>query len=94
MQFAVAAYLKPGGDQELIKHSGELNEQIGSDGTNVLLAGVLRNEKGQRVGYLAVFEGESIADARQWVHDSPIYRDDLYERLEIAEYEIEVGRLS
>jgi len=93
MQFAVAAFLKPGADEELVKHSGELNEQIGPDGTNVVLAGVLKNEAGKRVGYLALFEGESLADAREWAHSSPIFRDHLYDRLEIAEYEIEVGRL-
>jgi uncharacterized protein YciI len=94
MQFAVTAFLRPGAEEELIEHSGELNEQVGADGTNVLLAGVLRDEEGKRIGYLALFEGKSIAEAREWVRDSPIYRDHLYERLDIAEYEIEVGRLS
>lgn len=93
MQFAVTAFLRPGAEDELVKYSDELNEQVGPDGTNVLLAGVLRDEAGKRIGYLALFKGDAIAEARDWVRDSPIYRNHLYERLEIAEYDIEVGKL-
>jgi uncharacterized protein YciI len=93
MQFAIAAFLKPGAEAELIKYSGDFNEHIGQSGTNVLLAGALRDGDGKRVGYLALYEGETIADAQDWLRESPIYQADLYERLEVFEYQIEVGRL-
>ena len=94
MQFAIAAILKPGVEGELFKHSDELNEQIGPSGANVRLAGVLRDKAGGRAGYLAIFEGESIGEAQEWARESPIFRAHLYDRLEIFEYQIEVGRLS
>lgn len=93
MQFTIAAFLKPGAGAELRKHSDDFNEHLGPSGTNVQLAGALRDHNGNRVGYLAVFEGDKFADAETWVHESPIYKAQLYDRLEVYQYEIEVGRL-
>jgi hypothetical protein len=39
MQFAIAGFLKPGAEGELIKHSADFNEHIGPSATNVILAG-------------------------------------------------------
>ena len=94
MQFAVAAILKPGSEQELIKHSDELNEQIGPNGEDVRLAGALLGPQGEKVGYLAILDGDTIGQVRDWIGESPIYRDKLYERLDVFQYQIEVGRLS
>ena len=94
MQFAIAGFLKPGAEGELIKHSADFNEHIGPSATNVILAGSLRDQEGKRVGYLAFFESDTIAEARDWLHESPIYRAPLYERVEVFEYQVEVGRLS
>jgi uncharacterized protein YciI len=93
MLFAIIALLKPGADEELIKYSGELNEQIGANAEKISVAGALRDEDRQRRGYLAFFEGDSIADARKWMHESPIYRDHLYEQVEVLQYEVEIGHL-
>ena len=43
MQFAIAGFLKPGAEGELIKHSDDFNEHIGPSATNVILAGSLRD---------------------------------------------------
>ena len=94
MHFAVAAILKPGSEQELIKHSDELNEQIGPNGEDVRLAGALLDPQGEKVGYLAILDGDTIGQVRDWIGESPIYRDKLYERLDLFQYQIEVGRLS
>lgn len=94
MQFAVAAILKPGTEQELIKHSNEFNEQIGPNGEDVRLAGALLDQAGKKVGYLAILEGETIEEVRDWVDESPIYRADLYDRLDVFQYQVEVGRLN
>jgi uncharacterized protein YciI len=93
MLFAIIALLKSGADEELIKYSGELNEQIGANAENISVAGALRDKDRQRRGYLAFFEGNSIADARKWMEESPIYRDNLYEQVEVLQYEVEIGRL-
>jgi uncharacterized protein YciI len=93
MQFAIAAFLKPGAEDELRKYSDDFNEHLGPSGSNVLLAGALRDPGGKRVGYLAVFEGQKIADAEMWIHESPIYKARLYDRLEVYQYQVEVGRL-
>jgi uncharacterized protein YciI len=85
--------LKPGGDDALIKYSGELNEQIGANAEQISVAGALRDKDSQRRGYLAFFEGNSIGEARKWMEESPIYRDDLYESVEVLQYEVEIGRL-
>ena len=93
MLFAIIALLKPGGDDALIKYSGELNEQVGSNAEKISVAGALRDKDRQRRGYLAFFEGDSIADARKWMEASPIYRDHLYESVEVLQYDVEIGRL-
>lgn len=93
MLFAIVVFLKPGADGELEKLSGELNEQIGPNAEKISLAGALRDEQGQRTGYLAFFEGDSVADARDWVQQSPIYRAGLYDRLDVLEYDVEIGRV-
>jgi uncharacterized protein YciI len=93
MLFAIIALLKRDAEKELIEHSGELNEQIGANGENISVAGALRDKDRQKRGYLAFFEGNSMAEARKWVEDSPIYRDHLYELLDIMEYDVEIGRL-
>ena len=94
MQFAIAAILKPGAEQELTKYSDEFNEQIGPNGDDVRLAGALLDQAGKKVGYLAVLEGDTIDQVRDWVDESPIYRAELYDRLDIFQYQVEVGRLS
>ena len=94
MQFAVAAILKPGAEQELTKYSDDFNEQIGPNGDDVRLAGALLDRAGKKVGYLAVLEGDTIDQVRDWVDESPIYRAELYDRLDIFQYQVEVGRLS
>jgi uncharacterized protein YciI len=93
MLFAIAVLLKPDVEGELIKHSADFNEQLGASGANVVVAGALRDENGKKKGYLALFEGNDIGQAREWLHQSPLYRDKLYERLDLLEYRIEVGKI-
>jgi uncharacterized protein len=93
MQFAIAAFLKPGSEDELRKHSDDFNEHLGASGANVVLAGALRDGDGNRVGYLAFYDADEITEAQEWVHESPIYKAQLYDRLEVYQYQVEVGRL-
>ena len=93
MQFAIAAILKPGAEKELVKYSDEFNEHVGPNGEAILLAGALLDEMGKKVGYLAILESDTIAEVHDWVGESPITRADLYDRLDIFRYQVEVGRL-
>jgi hypothetical protein len=54
----------------------------------------LLDEEGEKVGYLAILDGDTIGQVRDSIGESPIYRDKLYERLDVFQYQIEVGRLS
>ena len=94
MLFMIEAILKPGAEEQLVKFHAEFNEHLGPSASGIRLAGVLRDHEGRRAGYLALFEGETIEAATKWVHESPIYQAHLCARLDVYEYEIELGRLA
>jgi uncharacterized protein YciI len=91
MLFLVAGILKPGVDDRLIELHTEFNEQLAQ--TKIRLAGLLRDRDGHRKGYLAFLEAENFDEAESFLKQSPIYRNDLYERVEVAEFNPEVGFL-
>jgi len=93
MLFAVAAFLRPGAEAELIDHSDEFNEHLGPSARNLRVAGVLRDEEGKRIGYLAFVERDTMGEVQQWIEEGPIHQAGLSERIEIFEYQVEVGRL-
>ena len=94
MLFMIAAFLRPGAEAQLINYHSEFNEHVGESAANVPIAGALRGPDGRRVGYLAFFEGDTIDAATTWLHDSPHYKANLYEHIDVFEYHIEVGQLS
>ena len=91
MLFMVAAYLKPGFEQQLLQFRDELNEHFAQDKLRV--AGALRDAQGQKIGYLGFVEAENFADAERYVQQGPFYQEHLYERLEIFQYALEIGDL-
>lgn len=93
MLFAIAAFLRPGAESELIDHSQDFNEYLGPSASDIRVAGVLRDEGGHRVGYLAFVERDSVDEARAWLRHGPLHRHHLTEREQIFEYQVEVGRL-
>jgi uncharacterized protein YciI len=93
MHYLVAGILKPGSDDRLIALHDEFNEHLGQSSRKISLFGLLRDKAGARRGYLAFIEGESFEDAETFLKDSPFYENDLYERVEIAEFSPEVGSL-
>ena len=94
MLFKIEAILKADVEQDLESHFDQMNERLGPSSSEVRLAGALRDQNGKRAGYLALIEGDTIEAARKWVRESPIYKAQLYDRVEVYEYEIEVGHLS
>jgi uncharacterized protein YciI len=91
MLFLVAAYLKAGSEQQLLQFRNELNEHFAQDKLRV--AGALRDPQGRKVGYLGFVEADSFADARAFVEQGPFYQEQLYDRLEIFAYDLEIGEV-
>ena len=91
MLFMVAAYLKPGYEKQLLNFRNELNEHFAQP--VLTAAGALHDADGNRRGYLGFVEGESFEDAERFVEQSPFYEEQLYERIEIFEYKVEVGAI-
>lgn len=91
MLFMVAAYLKPGFEEQLLNFSNELNEHFAQP--VLTAAGALRDAEGKRRGYLGFVEGESFDDAKRFVEQGPFYQEHLYERIEIFQYDLQIGQI-
>jgi uncharacterized protein YciI len=91
MLFLVAGILKAGVEERLLELHNEFNEQLSQ--SQIRLAGLLRDKDGHRKGYLALLEAKDFDDADSFLRQSPFYRNDLYERVEVAEFNPEVGGL-
>ena len=92
MLFALLGLLKPGAEKSL--PSGDaVNEHLAQPFRRTRLAGFLCREDQSRAGLLMLVEADSFAKAEAHLHQSPYFKADLYERVEVAEYSLEVGRL-
>jgi hypothetical protein len=89
----IAAFLKAGAEDQLINYHSEFNEHLGPSAENVRIAGVLRSPQGTRRGYLALYESDRIEEAESWLRESPFYEAHLYDRVDVYEYQIQVGQL-
>lgn len=93
MQYLVAGILKPGSDDRLMALHDEFNEHLGQSSGRISLFGLLRDRTGQRSGYLAFIDAKDFDEAEAFLKQSPFYENDLYERVEVAEFTPEVGVL-
>jgi uncharacterized protein YciI len=93
MQYLVAGILKPGADEQIIKFSKEFSEHLSQPYRKIALAGALRGKDGKRKGYIAIIEAKDFDDAQAYLDQSPLFQNDLYERVEVAEFNAEVGYL-
>jgi uncharacterized protein YciI len=91
MQFLVAGILKPDMEERMLALHGEFNEHLAQPYRTIALAGALRGKDGKRKGYVAIIEADNFGDAEAWLNQSPFYANDLYERVEVAEFAPEVG---
>lgn len=94
MQYLVAGILKPGSEERLIALRNEFNEHLSQQTDKVSLFGLLRDKAGRRTGYLAFINADSFAEAEAFLQRSPVFQNDLYERVEVAEFLSEVGELA
>ena len=93
MLFLVAGIFKSGVEQRLLDLHNEWNEHLSQANRKLSLFGGLRGKEGERVGYLAFLEAKDFADAESFLAQSPFYQNDLYERVEVAEFAPQVGRI-
>jgi len=89
MLFMIAGYLKPGAEKRLIDFRNEFSEQLSQ--APLVAAGALRDRDGTRQGYLGFVEADSIEDAERFIARGPFAMEGLYERVEVFEYQVEVG---
>jgi uncharacterized protein YciI len=93
MHYLVAGILKPSSEEQLIALHDEFNDHIGQASKKISLFGLLRDREGKRQGYLAFIKANDFDDAEAFLKQSPFYQNDLYERVEVAEFTAEVGDL-
>jgi uncharacterized protein YciI len=91
MHYLVAGILKPGANERLIALRDEWNEHLAQPNRKISLFGLLRDKSGKRSGYLAFIEAKDFEDAEAFLKQSPFYQNELYERVEVAEFTPEVG---
>jgi uncharacterized protein YciI len=91
MQYLVAGIFKPGAGDQAINFHDEFNDHIGQAAGNIRLFGLLRDKSGKRSGYLAFIDADSFDQTEDFLKQSPFYQNQLYERVEVAEFTPEVG---
>lgn len=92
MLFALIGFLKPEAEERL-PDADAINEHLAQPFRRTHLAGYLRREGGRRAGVMMLVEAESFAKAEALLRQSPFIKANLYERVEVMEYALEVGRL-
>jgi uncharacterized protein YciI len=93
MQYLVAGILKPESKDKLLLLRDEFNEHLGQEASKISLFGLLRDKSGQRTGYVAIIEAASFDEAEGFLKQSPFYQNELYDRIEVAEFTPEIGNL-
>ena len=93
MLFLTAGIFKQGVENRLLELHNEWNEHLSQPNRMISLFGALRDKEGKRVGYLALLEAGNFAEAESYLAQSPFYQNDLYERVQVAEFIPQIGRI-
>lgn len=93
MLFALIGLLKPDVEKGQLPDSAAVSEHLAQPFRRTHLAGFLCRDGGRRAGLMMLVEANSFAEAEGFLHQSPFFKADLYERVEVLEYSLEVGRL-
>jgi uncharacterized protein YciI len=94
MLFTVTGFFKPGVDTAPGALQTDFNEHLGQPNLNIRLAGPLLDEHGAKIGFMGLVETETFEQAEAYLRDSPYFQADLYDRTEVAEFNVQVGRLA
>lgn len=90
MQFVWMGFLKAGESIEPAMQM-QISQFLQQPYIPIQAAGALRNETGERAGYLLLFEAENRDAAETLVRGSPIRDAGLYSEYHLFEYQNEVG---
>ena len=71
-----------------------LNAHLAQPNLRIINAGYLRNALREPIGIMALIETESFARAQAFLENSPFHSGGFLERDEVAEYDLEVGRVA
>ncbi len=93
MLCAVMGFFKPGIDSHPAKLQAVLNEHLSQPLISLKLAGPLKDRLGKSVGLMVCLEVASFDKAEAYLSESPFFKNDMYERVEVVEYSLEVGKL-
>ena len=91
MLFVVAGILKPNVEERMISLRDEWSEHLSQPYRRISLAGLMRDSQGKRRGYLIFFEARDFDDAQAYLQQSPFYQNNLYERVDVAEFAPQIG---
>ncbi len=91
MLFAVMGFFGATADTEPATLQPALNEHLGQPLLQIRLAGPLRDRDGRRVGMMVCIEAATFADAERYLHESPYFEAGLYDRVQVVEFDLEVG---
>jgi uncharacterized protein YciI len=93
MLFIVMGILKPDIEERLSGLQAAFNEHLAQPFRRIRLGGALLGADGKRIGYMVVLEAPAHAEAEAFLAQSPLFQADLYARVEVAEYDVQVGSL-
>lgn len=93
MIFAIVGLLKQPMPPRTAAFEAALNEHYAQPQLRIINAGYLRDAREQPIGLLALIETESFARAQAFLESSPFHTGGFYDRVEIAEYDVDVGRV-
>jgi uncharacterized protein YciI len=93
MLFAITAKFRPLVDTGPADLQAEFNAHLAQPCLRIPLAGYVRDREQRRVGYMVLLEAPGFADAEAYIRESPYAAHDLYESIEVIEFDVDVGRL-
>jgi uncharacterized protein YciI len=91
MLFMIAGYFKPDAEGQLVEFRNEFNEHLAQ--APLIAVGALRAPDGDHRGYMGFIEAADADEAERFLKQSPFFAEGLYERVEVFQYELEVGQI-
>ena len=94
MIFALIGILKQPIPPRDAAFEAALNAHFAQPQLRIINAGYLRDERHEPIGLFSLIETESFERAKAWLEASPFHTGGFYDATQIAEYDIEVGRVA
>ena len=93
MLFVVTGMFRADVDPEPAELQAQFNDHLEQTVPRIRLAGYLRDKDQRRIGFMGLVEAPDYDLAAAFLRDSPYQHAGLYERLVVAEFDVEIGRL-